>query len=73
MLDEYDYDIVRGDTYMDPVKNGIFWNAMKENHKDIVAGFSSSSVLGYNSIFNITHIYILPFLMYKLTYKLCLL
>jgi hypothetical protein len=53
---DYKYDIVRGDTYMKPVENGIFWNVMKKNNKEITAGFSSSSVLFYNAIFNITHI-----------------
>jgi hypothetical protein len=53
---KYNYDIVIGNTFMKPINNGIFWNVMKENNKEIFAGFSSSSVLIYNSIFNVTHI-----------------
>ncbi len=53
---KYNYDIVIGNTFMKPINNGIFWNVMKQNNKEIFAGFSSSAVLCYNSIFNVTHI-----------------
>jgi len=54
---EYNYDVMKGNSYMKPIYNGIFWNVMKKHNKDIIAGFSSSAVLCYNSIFNITHIF----------------
>ena len=53
---DYKYDIVVGDTYMKPVYNGIYWNVMKNHNKQIISGYSSSSVLFYNAIFNVTHI-----------------
>lgn len=49
-------NIMRGNTYMKPIINGIWWNTMKKNKKEIIAGPSSSAVLLYNSIFNITKI-----------------
>ena len=53
---ENNHDVMTGDTFMQPVYNGVFWNVMKTHNKNIIAGFSSSTVLCYNSIFNITHI-----------------
>jgi len=53
---DYKYDIVLGNTFMKPVYNGIFWNVMKNHNKQIIAGFSSSAILFYNAIFNLTHI-----------------
>ena len=53
---DYKYDIVRGDTFMKPTYNGIYWNVMKKHNKQIIAGYSSSAVLCYNAIFNVTHI-----------------
>jgi hypothetical protein len=53
---DYKYDIIKGNTYMKPVHNGIFWNVMKEHNKEIIAGFSSSAVIFYNSVFNVTQI-----------------
>jgi len=50
------YNIMTGDSYMKPVKNGVFWNVMKNHKKEIIAGLSSSTVLCYNSIFNVTRI-----------------
>lgn len=53
---KHNYDVMKGDSYMKPVHNGIFWNVMKNHNKEIIAGFSSSCVLCYNSIFNVTRI-----------------
>jgi hypothetical protein len=53
---ENNYNVMVGDTFMKPVYNGIFWNTMKSHKKSIIAGFSSSTVLCYNSVFNITRI-----------------
>jgi hypothetical protein len=50
----YAYDVMKGNTYMKPVNNSIWWNTMKNNKKQIISGFSSSAVLCYNSIFNMT-------------------
>lgn len=57
--DEYPlpFDIMTGNSYMKPTVNGVWWNVMKKNHKQIIAGFSSSAVLCYNSIFNITKMF----------------
>jgi len=49
-------DIVTGNTYMKPINNGIWWNVMKKYNKQIFAGPSSSSVLCYELLFNITKI-----------------
>jgi hypothetical protein len=50
----YPHDVMKGDSYMKPVINGVWWNVMKNHDKQIISGFSSSAVLCYNSIFNIT-------------------
>jgi hypothetical protein len=41
---------------MKPIYNGIWWNIMKKNNKQIFAGPSSSSILCYELLFNISNI-----------------
>ena len=48
--------IVSGNTFMKPTVNGIWWNLMKKYKKQIIAGPSSSSVIFYDVVFNITGI-----------------
>jgi len=48
--------IVLGKTYMRPRINGIWFNIMKKYKKEIIAGPSSSCILGYQIIFDISKI-----------------
>ncbi len=45
-------NIVMGDSYFKIIKNGIFENLMKKYKKEIVSGFSGSSIMIYFFIFN---------------------
>jgi hypothetical protein len=45
--------ILLGDSYFKIIKNGVFENIMKKNKKEIISGFSGSSVMVYYFIFNL--------------------
>ncbi len=49
-------NVITGNTYMNPIYNGIWWNVMREYKKQILAGPSSSSVIFYEFMFNITNL-----------------
>ena len=49
-------DILKGNTYYKPIKNGIFENLMKKYGKEVVAGPSGSSVMTFQLLFNILKI-----------------
>ena len=48
--------LVVGSTFMVPRQNGIWFNLMRHYKKEVIAGPSSSSVLSYQIIFDITKI-----------------
>jgi hypothetical protein len=48
--------IIIGNTFMVPRENGLWFNLMRHYKKEIIAGPSSSSVLSYQIIFDITKI-----------------
>jgi hypothetical protein len=48
--------LVLGKTYMRPRLNGVWFNLMKKYNKEVIAGPSSSAILGYQIIFDISKI-----------------
>ena len=48
--------LVLGKTYMKPRLNGVWFNLMKKYKKEVIAGPSSSAILGYQIIFDISKI-----------------
>jgi len=56
-LKEYpEKTLVLGKTYMRPRLNGVWFNLMKKYKKEVIAGPSSSAILGYQIIFDISKI-----------------
>jgi hypothetical protein len=56
-LEEYpEKTIVLGKTFMRPRLNGIWFNLMRKYKKEVIAGPSSSAILGYQILFDISKI-----------------
>lgn len=51
-----DVEILKGNTYYQPVKGGIFENTMKKYNREVIAGPSGSSIMTYQLVFNILKI-----------------
>lgn len=64
--------LVVGSTFMVPRQNGIWFNLMRHYKKEVIAGPSSSSVLSYQIIFDITKI-MPPTVENKILLLLCIL
>jgi hypothetical protein len=64
--------LVIGSTFMVPRQNGIWFNLMRHYKKEVIAGPSSSSVLSYQIIFDITKI-MAPTAENKILLLLCIL
>ncbi len=63
--------IVRGNTFMVPRENSIWFNIMRKYKKEIIAGPSSSAILCHQLIFEITKI-LSPTLKNKILLLLCI-